>query len=156
MPTEHPFQAHPDDDEPSPEPFVRSEPGPPREQPDAAPAGPAPDEPAAGQLRGRHVGWARILEPEPEKPEPATIPLRVHTPPPAPPPRTAPPPAAPPARPAPEPHAVRTTARTDEDTDVPSALGRLIALIVTLGLGWALAVAVGVWLLVYLVSRAAG
>lgn len=219
MPTEHPFPAQRDDDEPTSEPLVGSEPDPrpdpPNKQPEAAspgpashapppvehrpdapppagqpsesqptanrpPAGPPPvdapptssesasrfpvsqpaDEPAAGQLRGRHVAWARLLLPSaPADPEPSTVPLRTHSPPPAPTPQTSTRPAEPPARPAPEPHAARPSvpaAAIDDATDIPSAVGRLVALIVTLGLGWALAVAVGVWLLVYLVSRAAG
>jgi hypothetical protein len=36
---------------------------------------------------------------------------------------------------------------------VPSAVGRLVAVIVTCGLGWAVATAVGIWLLVFLISR---
>ena len=42
------------------------------------------------------------------------------------------------------------------DPGMPSALGRLVALIVTCGIGWAVAVAVGIWLLVFFLTRAGG
>jgi hypothetical protein len=34
-----------------------------------------------------------------------------------------------------------------EDSGIPSAIGRLAAVVVTLGLGWALAVALLIWVL---------
>lgn len=126
-------------------------------------------------LRGRHLAWAS-LETPPDRA--ATTPLPTDHPEPPPPADTRPigPPSPPEAHPAPptsprteqparpaqspvtrpstptEPPPTHWSALGDE-SGAPSALGRLLAIVVTCGLGWALAVAVGIWLLVFLVSR---
>lgn len=54
----------------------------------------------------------------------------------------------------PRPRDVPQPGQSASPSSVPSALGRLVALIVTIGLGWALAVAISIWLLVVLATRA--
>lgn len=148
-----------------------SEPPPPGE-------GSPPDEPPS--VRGRHLAWARLdaaadeaptarfpaahAEPSPpadtrpiappSPPDAGPSPVPSEATPSQPPARTEPPRPAD-AQPPPTPAGGRspTWSGPSEETGTPSAIGRLVAIVVTCGLAWALAVAVGVWLLVFLASR---
>lgn len=114
------------------------------------PAPPEPDSHAAQSgLRGTHIAWVRLerpaqdatvempladLEPAPSQ---GTWTLPVASEP-------APRPQPLPIRPAPMPAAL--------EAEGPSALGRLVAVVITAGLAWALTLAVVIWLIVVLVS----
>jgi len=112
-------------------------------EPPTAPStsqGTQPD-PVASSLRGRHIAWARleraaapVTQPPPanERAQPSTAAATWSSPPPP------------------------RVERPVFDPGMPSALGRLVALIVTCGIGWAVAVAVGIWLLVFFLTRAGG
>jgi hypothetical protein len=111
--------------------------------PDPAPPAPSsvlPDAP----LRGRVIATARLIPAVPfiARPQPAAVGELVETV----------------TEPAPEPVAAEPplpdTARAAYvDDDAPSAIGRLVAVIVTLGLSWALVVAITIWLLVLVFSK---
>lgn len=123
-------------------------------------------------VRGRHLAWVRLETPpddavttrlptgHPETIPPAdTHPISPPSPPEAPPTPPDPPkveepaPAKRPVETRPSPTSETAPAGLRDGPGVPSALGRLVAIVVTCGLAWALAVAVGVWLFVFLVSR---
>lgn len=120
--------------------YVRPDPAPPppsTPEPDPT-STPEPDpttSPVPSSVRGRHIAWARLERVAPPPPPPQLPPTR---------------PAGTWSAPAPP------IAPPSFDDAAPTALGRLIALIVTCGIGWALGVAILVWVLVFFLTRAGG